>query len=716
MKIKNKKKSLIIYLSITFLFIFVMLTFSKSVEIENVDTLNVNPDSELKYYLTVSYDGVDRNGLDSFDKKTISKIYSDYIYVEDIIPEGLEFIKFVETSEGNIGASFKEGFTPSSSEEVCRGAVFNDSNRTFEDDKEIVYYGLHYNKETRTVSFKVRNLQAGCQLTVGIVTKTPETIDDPTTDFIETRRDFYNTATAWEGKQSVISNLTHAWMGTSTTDYAVKYSYTGTVPLGAPNVPYEMRYAIGSQVGVASSPKIEGYKFTGWVAIGITGNSFTMPNHDVEFTGSFVKLDSYKVTYKIADDSPVPEGYIVPSEKQYYEDAIVKFDSMKAGDTFNGYKFLGWTINGADVSDSEFRMPAKDIEVVGRWEQIKYKVEFKFIGDVVPPEGDSLLPSPSEYVPGESVTIENIEDVEGFGFVGWNYDYEFIMPEHDVIIYGEWMIRNGVFAPEIKKEINNPKDYYFPGDIVNYTITVTNTADYPIKNVIVRDNNEKATLNYISICNQGVLSGLDKGEENINEEIKCNIESRSDHIAQINYIGANSSIKINASYLVTDEDFGIIPNEVEILGATADNNYVLDQEREYKSEVSFKVASQINICKKVNGKAIEKEFQFRITNEDESFESWMILNDGACDTIYVEPGDYKVEEIIPQEFILSASTRNKDGNEDSNYPNGELFVVDELSRYNFTFTNTYKKKGFLHSFGRVVNSILGSQDSLSLLG
>ena len=45
----------------------------------------------------------------------------------------------------------------------CPGSVVGD------------FAGLVYNESTRTVSFKVKNLQAGCKLTVGIVTTTPAT-------------------------------------------------------------------------------------------------------------------------------------------------------------------------------------------------------------------------------------------------------------------------------------------------------------------------------------------------------------------------------------------------------------------------------------------------------------------------------------------------------------------------------------------------------------
>ncbi len=697
-KSKNnlKKITIMICLLIVTLTALVLLQITRSEIISNVVDLEVGFDSELKYTLSVSYDGVDRNGEKSKDGK-ITKINSDYIYVEDVLPEGLIFEKFdVEGSDNqSIGAMPKYELSTGS----CTGHVENDSIGSTDPKNN---HGLHYDESTRKVSFKVKNLSAGCKINIVIVTKTPEEIEG-------NRKEFYNTATAWEGTQLVYSNTVHAFIQKiKVNTNTVTYQFTGTKPDDI-EAPPSQEYAEGSIVTLANVPKVEGYEFLGWqvleplsLVINKSDTQFEMPNANVVLQGTFKELPKYNVSYKIEGEAP--SGYILPLSKQYYEDATVKFDGTKSGDTFNGYRFLGWTINGDAISDSDFRMPAKDIEVIGRWEQIKYKVEFKFIGDVVPSEGDSLLPSPSEYVPGESVTIENIEDVEGYGFVGWNYDYEFIMPEHDVVIYGEWMIKNGVFTPEIKKEINNPKDYYYPGDIVNYTITVTNTADYPIKNVIVRDNNEKATLNIDIMCSDIVESNNNNFMSNGIKQCK-----KSNHIVQINYIGANSSAKINARYLVTDEDIGIITNEVEILGASADNNYVLDQEKEYKSEVSFKVASQIKICKTVtNDSKTGDVFRFHIENE--TYDGWLKLSNGECKSIYLAEDTYKVSEVIPQEYNLESVTLTRDGST-SNVENGVEITTDSSSIATLTFENKYKKKPYYHSSGTVENRVLASAKS-----
>ena len=48
------------------------------------------------------------------------------------------------------------------------------------------YHGLHYDANSRTVSFYVESLKAGCELTVGIITQTPETVDNSNSSYLYT--------------------------------------------------------------------------------------------------------------------------------------------------------------------------------------------------------------------------------------------------------------------------------------------------------------------------------------------------------------------------------------------------------------------------------------------------------------------------------------------------------------------------------------------------
>ncbi len=232
-----KNKKILFVLSIFVIAIVTFIGISYSEELDN--NAEVTPNSTLTYYLNVTYDGIDRNGVTSSDS-TVSEVNSGYMDVTDKLPEGLIFEGFVTTSDGTFGAVQRGNENKS-----CLGRVVDDTNDASNTEgtwnnnhTEYTYHGLHYNASTRTVSFRVYQLQAGCKLTVGIITKTPMTVDNPDTDAIEKRRDFYNFASIIDNGSSQDSNTVHAYMGKDDLPmYDVNYVYEGTVPSDAPSAP-----------------------------------------------------------------------------------------------------------------------------------------------------------------------------------------------------------------------------------------------------------------------------------------------------------------------------------------------------------------------------------------------------------------------------------------------------------------------------------------------
>ena len=394
-KIKNKKKiekgpvltvkTMCVVFALVLLGIFIALFIGKSFATLLDNDVEVKENSELIYYLNVSYDGVDKNGTQS-STTTVSEIKSGTLFIEDKIPDGLEFTGFVTTEDGSIGAVKRSDGT------TCSGKVIDDTNEASTTEgvwngthTEYTYHGLHYNATTRTVTFQVKNLKAGCELTVGIKTQTP-TVDDPTTPEREIRRDFYNFATARERGLTINSNTVHVFMGSEFAAlYNVTYEYTGTVPDGAPTAPRTSSYSAGTKVGVASNVEVEGYTFSGWTTTDatISNNSFIMPEGDVVLRGSFTQNPTKKVTYTLTGTTP--SGYVLPGEKEYYPGTIVNLDSLKAGDVFNGYRFLGWTTTDVTISsDRDFTMPSTNVALVGEFEEVTYKVTYQFYDGVLP--------------------------------------------------------------------------------------------------------------------------------------------------------------------------------------------------------------------------------------------------------------------------------------------------------------------------------------------
>lgn len=102
--------------------------------------------------------------------------------------------------------------------------------------------------------------------------------------------------------------------------HTVTYSYTGTVPEGAPKVPAKATYKTGASVTKAAVPTLEGYEFSGW-----SGEVTTMPDKDVQVTGSWSKK-KITITYYC----PNPEYY------ENYDGEDDEYSDVSVDDLING--------------------------------------------------------------------------------------------------------------------------------------------------------------------------------------------------------------------------------------------------------------------------------------------------------------------------------------------------------------------------------------------
>ena len=569
-KIQRRARSVVIFATLLMVGFLSALVFRSFAEIITDNDVRVDVDSELTYYLNVKEDGVDAAGIESSDSQ-IAEVRGGRINVTDRIPDGLVFQGFVTTSDGTFGAVSR-----SDSSIQCLGKVIDDTNEATLDTgtwnnthTEYYYHGLHYNDTTRTVSFTAEKIKAGCQLTIGIITKTPATIDDPDTTPVEARRDFYNTAFAAEKDITAISNTVHAWIGDSNMRlYKVRYVYTGDIPTGAPTTPTEQSYPANNEVTVSMNPTLEGYTFSGWTTSGATviDGSFTMPDQDVELVGIWTKntaATKYNVTYVINGDKPA--DFMPPTQKEYEAGVSVPLDSTEANAVIDGYRFSGWTTTDVDISETGFTMPERNVTIVGSFERISYRVCYEFEGAILPPNSTSILPPCETHYPGETVTRAADPQADGYDFLGWYKNATFIMPEENVTIYGEWMRTMGKFAPTIAKTIIDPKDKYMYGETVKFKITVTNPESFAITDVYLQEELDGAVFTAPNDSSYTVKTST---------------------IAVIPIVNANSSIDVYAEYRVTENTAQTLTNIVELTGALAED-HILDTDQEYKATVDF---------------------------------------------------------------------------------------------------------------------------------
>ncbi len=537
---------------------------------EIIDDVRVDVDADLTYYLNVKEDGIDATGIESSDAQ-IANVLGGRVNVTDKIPEGLVFQGFVTTSDGTIGAVSR-----ADNSIQCPGKVIDDTNEetvdtgTWNNDHtEYYYHGLHYNANTRTVSFSAEKIKAGCQLTVGIITKTPATIDDPNTTPIETRRDFYNTAFAAERGLTATSNTVHAFIGNSSaTLYDVTYAYEGNIPAGAPTTPSEESYAQDSTVPVNANPVLEGYTFSGWTTTDatVTDGTFPMPGRRVRLTGIWTKNPEgtkYNVTYVINGEKPA--DFMPPVQKQYEAGVSVPLDSTEKDANIDGYRFSGWSTSDATLSETGFIMPSQDVTIVGSFQRISYRVCYAFEGAIMPQNASSFLPQCEDRYPGDTVTTAANPVVAGYDFLGWYKNATFTMPEENVTIYGEWAETLGNFAPQISKSLVDAQAEYIYGETVKFKITVHNPESFAIKDVYLQEELDGAIFT---------------ASANNSYELKTNT------IAVIPSIPANSSVDVYAEYKVTENKTQTLTNIVELTGALADD-HTLDTSQEYKATIDF---------------------------------------------------------------------------------------------------------------------------------
>ena len=209
--------------------------------------------------------------------------------------------------------------------------------------------------------------------------------------------------------------------------YKVTYTYSGTVPSGASELPTEKSYKYGEQVTVAEAASAPGYTFSGWSR----SEKFTMPAEDVVISGSFTansdtgyKVEHYKETldgsYELADTDnnlkATTDTTVTATQKNYEG---FTYDSNVEGTIASG------TVTG-------------DGNLVLKLYYVRntYKVTYEYTGTV--PVGASSLPAVETYKYGERVRVAEAASAPGYTFSGWNKPVTFTMPAENVVISGSF--------------------------------------------------------------------------------------------------------------------------------------------------------------------------------------------------------------------------------------------------------------------------------------
>ena len=543
------------------------------------DEARVNENDQLTYYITVNSDGIDHESIESSDSQIADEV-SGITTVTDVLPDGLTFEGFVTSPDGTFGAVQRDDKATQ-----CAGRVIDDTNEEGvdsgvwnADNTEYTYHGLHYDAATRKVSFRTKGIGAGCELTVGVITRTP-TLPDGVF-----RMDFYDHAKFVDESLFGDSNTVHAWIQKDILpgEFSLSYRYDGVVPENAPVVPAASYYdTSNAEISIAEKPTMDGYTFEGWyydqdrwntkidasTLAQLPGKSLVVYGEWVPDGGEPVDTDpeKYDVVYEI--EGTKPTSFNIPAKRSYYEGASVELDDTKNGANFDGYDFSGWDSEDVDASTTTFSMPSKNVTLRGSFDRESYTVSYAYLGDVKPENADSMLPAASEHFAGDMITLAGAVSAEGYTFSGWMADPNFEMPAKDVVIYGEWIKDKIEFTPGIAIEITNPENEYHKGDIVKFKITITNEESFDLDNVWLEELLEGAV--FVPGDGYSVEQGT---------------------FAKIDKVPAGGSAFVYAEFEVTKNIEKLYTNEVELISADISNpDYTLPEDWENKASVDFAV-------------------------------------------------------------------------------------------------------------------------------
>lgn len=178
----------------------------------------------------------------------------------------------------------------------------------------------------------------------------------------------------------------------------------------------------GDTVTLDNTPDT-GYQFDHYTIDGepLQGNTFTMPEHDVEISGVFTQI-----TYTITVNSG-SHGTITAPVSAHYGDTITL-----TGTVDDGYALDHYTVNGTPITGNTFTMPASNAVISAEYYARTYS-----ISKTNPSGGTITVPSSAVY--GSTVTISisttadwelNYFTVDGVQISG----NSFTMPAHNVTV------------------------------------------------------------------------------------------------------------------------------------------------------------------------------------------------------------------------------------------------------------------------------------------
>ena len=216
--------------------------------------------------------------------------------------------------------------------------------------------------------------------------------------------------------------------------YNVTYTYEGTVPKGASEVPAEKAYKYGADVTVAAKATAPaGYTFNGWTTedVKVKDGVFKMPEGSVVLKGNFTANEDTK--YQV-------EHYLEKLDGTYeLKDTEEKKGTTDTEAIAKAKTYTGFTFDATVKGTKQSGTITGDGKLVLKlyYTRNSYKVTYSYEGTV--PAGASALPAEATYKYGADVTVADKATASGYTFDGWSKTEDFKMPAENVTITGKFV-------------------------------------------------------------------------------------------------------------------------------------------------------------------------------------------------------------------------------------------------------------------------------------
>jgi len=256
----------------------------------------------------------------------------------------------------------------------------------------------------------------------------------------------------------------------------------------------------------------------------ITGGTFAMPNNSVHFTGywTFTPNQSFDVTYEIDGDAPATVANMPITSQAHQAGATVTVAGYPTTTSTlgpDGVTLGSWTFDGWDVASTTFVMPSNDVVITGTWTFTppdQYQVIFILNSGIF---NDSAASISHNFNPGELVGLNNVPvpTRTGYELLGWRYDGQAAgTPNLTRTGVAAWAVSgNRTFTaqwqysgggdnggngndptpnPAVQITKSAPATVQ-PNTPLTYTITVRNTGNVTLTDLVVTDNLPEALQN-----------------------------------------------------------------------------------------------------------------------------------------------------------------------------------------------------------------------------